>query len=473
MNRFSLAIAVSVGFILASPALAQPPWADEVGYTQLLNEFGLVGNGTGVVVAQVEAGANFVPDSAHAQFSGKTIFQASPGSSTPSGHATNVGINFYGNTLSIAGGVTNISAFSANDWLVNQLGFDPLVPGPDPLPQNFAVSNHSYIFNALPVDDATNLLQRIDFAVNQTEMITVVGLNNGSGNPQPQGLGQAYNVISVGISDGNHSRGTTTLYGVGRTKPDIVAPANTTSIGTAIVSSAATLLYDAANSSNATRSETMKAILLAGATKSEFADWDRTTTRPLDDIYGAGELNVYNSYRILAGGEADGSTSEPTSFSPLEAFDYNPSISPTAPVYYDFFLPNGGVDLSVVLDWNIDVIDQDNGGTFVPTTSLADMSLRLYDSTGGFLGSLLDSSLSPVDNVEHIYWSTLDPGRYTLQVSSNLSHDYGIAWRVRAIPEPGTWLLLTVACGLMIFGVVRRRRQRLVPVEVPVKSSAD
>lgn len=465
-----VAVAFLVASLLAgSSASAQPQWHTDVGYIQLLNEFGLVADGSGIEVAQVEApsGGNFMPNTALAEFSGKMFTQGSPGSALPSSHATNVATSFYGNTGSIAPGVTDITNFEANDWLGNQLGFNS---GNDPLAQNFAVSNHSYIGNGLSVADATEILQRYDFAINQSGMVAVVGLNNGSGNPQPQLLAHAYNGITVGLTNGGHSRGTTTFYGAGRTKPDIVAPANTTSIATAEVSSGAAFLYDAAGGGNGTQPEVVKAILMAGATKSEFLTWDRTTTRPLDEVFGAGEMNVYNSYRILAGGESNGLLVQPISASPNEAWDYNPAAIAGTPIFYDLELSAGGKDLSILLDWNIDVIDIDPTAVFNPTTSLADMDLRLYDSTGGFLNVLLDSSLSTVDNVEHIFFPDLAPGRYTIEVRSNVNHDYGIAWRVQAIPEPSQWAALGVAAVVFVWFLHRRRRQKqLVPV--PVRKS--
>ncbi len=456
MNLRIVFVALVVSGLVCSSGFAQPAWHTEVGYIQVLNEFGLVADGTGVVVAQMEAGVNFLPDSANAEFSGKTITQGSPGSSTPSNHATNVGIAFYGNTGSIAPGITDVTGISASDWLNNKLGF---LLNEDPLPQNFAISNHSYIVNGLTEAVATNLLQRIDFAINQTGMIAVAGLNN-AGNPQPQLLAHSYNAISVGLTSGNHSLGTTTvsIYGPGRTKPDIVAPGNTTSIATGRVSSGAAFLYDAANGSNATQPEALKAILLAGATKSEFLTWDRTTTRPLDEVFGAGEMNVYNSYRILVGGEQNGSTTEPIAPSANEGWDYNPLAVAATPIYYDLQVAGTNQELSVILDWNIDVIDGDASGTFDPSTILANMDLRLYNSTGSFLNSLLDSSLSTVDNVEHIYQANLGPGRYTLEVSSDIAHDYGIAWRVRAIPEPSQWLAMVGASAVLLW-FVRRQRQ--------------
>ncbi len=460
MFRRSALIAVATFLFSTSSLFAQLPsvWHFQVGYTQLLNEFGLVADGSGLAVAQVEAleaGLRFMPDAMNADFAGKAFTQGSPGSALPSGHATGVGAGFYGLTNSIAPGITNITGFDANEWLGVKLGFDL---GVDPLPQNFAVSNHSYVGSGLTVADATNLLQRFDFAVNQTGMIAVVGVaNSGS---LPQLLAPAYNSISVGRTNGSHSFGTTTFYGAGRTKPEIVAPATSTSQATGWVSSGASLIYDAAMGSSATQPEVIKAILLAGATKNEFPTWDRTTTRPLDEVFGAGEMNVYHSYRILAGGETNGSITEPAAPAPNEGWDYNAAAPAGTPIFYDLDVQVGAKDLSVILDWNIDVIDSDPTGIFNPSTILADMDLRLYDSTGNFLNTLLDSSLSTVDNVEHIYQSILGPGRYTLEVRSSIAHDYGIAWRFTAVPEPQQWIALACA-GIAGAWFMARRKSRL------------
>jgi hypothetical protein len=42
----------------------------------------------------------------------------------------------------------------------------------------------------------------------------------------------------------------------------------------------------------------------------------------------------------------------------------------------------------------------------------------------------LRTSVSTVDNVEHIYLTDLGPGTYTLKVSGAANWDYGLAWRM-------------------------------------------
>ena len=78
------------------------------------------------------------------------------------------------------------------------------------------------------------------------------------------------------------------------------------------------MMHEVVAGTDGARSEVIKAMLMAGATKGEFANWidpttglvnpwNRTQTRPLDDVFGAGELNVYNSYLIGIGGKQSAS----------------------------------------------------------------------------------------------------------------------------------------------------------------------
>ena len=100
-------------------------------------------------------------------------------------------------------------------------------------------------FTAEQVNEA---LQRLDWTVERDDSVVVVGLNNGAGTPVPPLLASAYNVLSIGRSDGRHSTGVSSFEvdGVGRIKPELVAPMTATSWSTAVVSSCAALLREAA-----------------------------------------------------------------------------------------------------------------------------------------------------------------------------------------------------------------------------------
>ena len=96
-------------------------------------------------------------------------------------------------------------------------------------------------------------------------------------------------------------------------------------------------------------------------------------------------------------------------------------------------------DFSILLAWNAKITDTNpDENVFAPTEPVVqNLNLQLYDSTTSFMGSLLDQSISTVDNVEHIYMNSLAAGTYTLKVSGAANWDYGLAWRMTtAFDEP-------------------------------------
>jgi hypothetical protein len=461
-------------------------WRDDIGFYQLQMELGTstpTGAGVNVSLAEAPRGSGdvYLPNTTTPNFSGKTVTVASPPVSGFSGHATSVSEVFFSNNDSIAPGVTNIVAYDANNFLSEQLGlFDGGIQvNREPTSQPYAVQNHSWISNA-EAPAATNLAQRLDYVVNRDNVLAIGGTNNG---PRlPSLLVHSYNAISVGLSDGEHAFGNTTFNGPGRPRPDIVAPhgidapdgsvieESFTSFATPMVSSAAAMLheYAAGNRVNATNVQAMRAVLMAGATKEEFASWDRTETRPIDEQFGAGELNVYNSFKILEGGEFDGVMASQVGTTPITpvgllGFDHNDPLSLDQPFLYQFEVEEGEVlnDFSVFLQWNIDIADTlPSPENFNPSIDpalgggLANLDLHLFDESD----VLVDRSISAVDNFEHIYLSGLTAGLYTLEVSGDRAVEYGLAWRgvtVAAVPEPGSLAVLVISA----VGLTARRRR--------------
>lgn len=437
-----------------------------VGYTKLHTEFGgSLATGAGIRVGLVEADTDlsatvvsFLPNTGISDFTGKTFTNLRPNDAqtvTISGHSTGVAQNFFGNSTSLSPGVTQVDVYEANDF-VNFRQQRNTLNNPETV--QASVLNHSYIGFGLTAPQAIEINARLDYTVNRDNVTSVVALNNGVG-AVPQLYGQSYNSIVVGRSDGQHSFGTTTISGAGRTKPDIVTPQGSTSMATPVVSSAAALLHSAAvanSMTDARNSETMKAIIMAGATKTEFPGWSNTTTRPLDTVFGAGELNIYNSYKILLGGEQAGSTTQPIMASSLRGWDYADSINPLGSLFWNFEVTAGQeiTEASILLTWNA----QYGTSNFNNTLSLANMDMRFYNSTGGFLGTLLSSSLSTVDNVEHIYLKNLAAGTYTLAINSNISTSFGLAWNLVAVPEPTSLMLVGLVATLSVS--VRRRERK-------------
>ncbi|MEC8613885.1 MAG: hypothetical protein VXY17_00595 [Verrucomicrobiota bacterium] len=432
-------------------------YKDEVNYTQLANELSLRGipvpTGSGVAVTQVEAREDtsqngivesyegYTPNPSSSEFNGKTITDASNLGQNPSNHGTWVGRNLYGNTSSISPGITAISVYEVNHFINS--GWYSGTPSNESNP----LQNHSWV-NWFQNSNAS---RRMDYAVNRDGFLPIVGLYNSDFGSQstpsdiPDTYGSIYNGISVGVSDGTHRYGMTTYDGAGRTKPEIVAPGGIpgsnpatqyASFATQIITSAAALLIDAAGSNAGAKDQlTLKAILLAGADKSISANWDQTPTRPIDDVYGAGELDIYQSYFIQQSGQQiAGSTIGTHGWNLSNLGNYSSET-------YTISIPSGFRlrRLSVLVTWNRKVVKQ--GPYFNPSFNplVPDMSLELTDDSDN---SIIQSSDSAVDNIEHIWRDTnneLDAGTYTLAVATSLATDYAIAWRSEVYQDYTLW----------------------------------
>ncbi len=407
--------------------------------------------GAGIAVTQVEANEDqtltaflYAPvitgTSTNTEFINKNFIDESNQSTGISGHAITVARNLYGNQTSIAPGINQISNYLAGDWLA--FGF--LEPrGREPLIESNRIQNHSWISTSTDDSSDINKLQRLDYAINRDGFLAVVGLNNGTGNVIPNILAASYNAISVGRSDGNHSGGTTLLDTSGRTKPEIVVPATATSFAAPVVSAAAALLMEVSDNNlslsqiagNATKPETLRAILLAGATKDEFSNWGRSRQRPLDETYGAGELNIYNSYKILKSGEISSSTESAPIFINNVGWDFG-QIENSSNRRYFIEIPQGKrwQKFSIILTWNRTIQKSGFGTRWTSATStLSDLSLRLFNADNLQRQDLLDDSDSLLDNYEHIYRvNSLTPGQYVIEVVSSFfsqsETDYSIAW---------------------------------------------
>jgi len=406
-----------------------PAYQAEIGHTFLQERLGiLLPDGSGVTMAQVEApeGGDYAPDTANAEFTGKTISLQS-GASNDSAHATGVGRFAYGITTSISPAVSSIEVWEANNWI--QSGFLRVNSVFAPRAESQDIQNHSWIGSLGCDAQDEQALRRLDLVVNRDEVQVFAGVNNGSSNPVPSLLASAYNVTSVGLTSGNHSAGLTSVDGSGRQKPDIVAPASVVSNATPILSAAAALLLETARTmpglSGAEHNEVIKAILLAGATKAEFSTWSHSSASPLDATFGAGELNIFNSYFLLTSGEQESSNTASVS---KTGWNFGQSQSNDSRYYY-FEVPDGSVllNFSVALTWNREI----SGPNQNPASTLQNLDLRLYAASNmSPSGNALAESISTVDNVEHLYVLELSAGEYVIEVDSNGGVvEYGLAWR--------------------------------------------
>ncbi|TFG86570.1 MAG: hypothetical protein E4H19_05195 [Chromatiales bacterium] len=475
---------LAAGLTLGS-TIAVADYRSDIGYTKLQQDLGgSIPDGTGVIVSQVEAsqgGLAWLPDATNGEFIGKTIIDASnPGTGGISGHATAVGQAFYGTVTSMAPAITTISAYLAENW--QSSGFLRVLVGPGGLQPKYSTSrinNHSVIWSNASGD--AYVLRRIDWVVETDELIQAVAVNNGSGSSSTLPLlASAFNVIAVGLSSGQHDVGSVALdstYTTGRTRPDLVAPASGTSTSTPYVAAAAALLVELGNSNpglstdpvtvsmtnragvlvrNAERSEVIKAALMAGADRVTHnsapnpanlgvyrGTVQNQTTNGLDKRYGAGQLNIRNSYWIIAGGEQnsteDGNVAANVS---SRGFDYDPhfggSNSTNTTATYPLPIQAYPRLLTASLVWNLDI----EGGTEIsfdpavtqvcdPARTLCNLNVSLIDLGNG--DAVVASSASTNENTENLWVVIPANAQYALRVTrsgNDFDWDYGLAWQL-------------------------------------------
>ncbi len=490
-------------------ALAATPAARAATDASILNQIGAVQlaathpnlNGAGIVVAQVEAGgSNFEVDPAAVSQPATGFFtyiDSNGDSSTTysgadgSGHANMVGNFFYGGGgYGVAAGVSHVYNYNSSYFLADIVGGSSNnIPVPNstqsldngdapPIPAK--VVNQSFIITPSvdsPMVPVPESYYNIEYD-NYTDLygtIFVSGVGDGTytqtfPNSQINPPATAYNSIAVGAYGGQTGVGPTTD---GRSKPDIVAPGSATSYSTALVSGAAALLVQAGNGGTgysaadgftpstyaaaATDERTIKALLLNGAVKP--AGWSQTYTNAfggtqtgaLDPRYGAGVLNVYNSYQQLAAGREapTGGTAEKSA----TGWDFNTISTASQANTYDFKLaavpPGSTYTLTATLVWNVGLTPY-NG-----TQSLNNLELQLY----GPNGQLISSSASLVDNVQELYLQNLSAGQYNLVVTGipggvfGAATPYALAFNFQdptgpSVPEPSVLALLAVGLAL-------------------------
>ena len=347
---------------------------------------------------------------------------------TNSVHAASVAANFYDPTIGPAPGVSHIDNYDANyfynNYIVNELAISARVVN-----QSFNFSDSSG--NHLSTNDEQLLdSQYDDYAAHYKTLFVSGAGNNASLRVFPPAT--CYNGIGVGVDPGNSCTGTTPD---GRSKPDITSPGSlATSFSTPFVSGSAAVLMQAGlrgdggpdtNSANDLR--TIKALLLNGAVKP--ADWTNGVTTPLDARYGAGVLNVFNSWNQLKGGKhpfiestsvTSGNPHPPgtnTNNEPvLVGWDFNSLTNSNSShdriSHYYFNLPgSNSFTLTSTLVWL-----RPHSVSPGQLMGINDLNLFLYNTANS---NLVLCSTSAVDNVEHLFVPSLPVGRYDLQVQKN------------------------------------------------------
>ena len=435
---------------------------DTVGVT-LLREVTTNVDGTGIFVAQPEAGYDQVTNwevspVAISRPIGFLTFISSNGSTTnfpnslssESGHADSVAGNFYGMPDGVATNVAHVDNYDADYF------YGSIITSPTPPNINDPVVNQSFIFTESDGSHATvSDEQAIDSAYDdyaaQFNTLFVSGAGNGGVVNPPA---TCYNGIGVGVSDGSSSYGPT--IDNGRCKPDIIAPDGATSFSTPFVAGAAAVLMQAglrgdggSDTNSAADIRTVKALLLNGAIKPP--GWTNFPPEPLDTNYGAGVLNVFNSYEQLAGGKhgyivsatvpignAHPPTGDTGTISALNGWDFDTN---TSDIFDD-----------AINHYYFNVTNASDNATFTATatlvwnrqqsqTNINNLDLFLYNCANS---NLVACSTSLVDNVEQVFVPQLPQGRYDLQVWKaggipdltivSSSETYALAWEFFSVP---------------------------------------
>lgn len=450
---------VPVLLALTGLGATHPAWADwreSSGWPMLAAELGgELPDGTGVVVLQAEAGAassapfDYLPQAGGpdpfagtGNYAGVT-FHPESGTGTFLDHANSVATRFYSTSGSVAPGIEEVYMITANDFANSVLSDEP--PPSFPNGALAKVQNHSWIgsFSNPQNPSDTNdvrVLRKFDYILNRDGVVASVGLRNDA--QMAALLGNSYHALVVGNLAGNHSRGGSNTDGNGRMKPDLVVDEVLTSYSTGAVSSASALMVEAARTlgtDDADDPRVIRALLIAGASKNNLPGWQRASAdKPYAEIHGAGELNVYDPWKMLNGGRQ--SFSESAEVGP-RGWDFNQSSSGSVRRYY-FTVPDGRFAnrVSAALVWNRNVTR--TGFILFSYGSVTyDLNLRLRKATGFTPGAEIDASTSAVDNVEHVFQRNLPPGEYVLEVSATSNNrDYALAWNV----ELGSGPRLTV-----------------------------
>ena len=445
MNRFFRWMSVGVLLVWTLPVWGQqvePSVSQIVGIDAARQRLGdRTPTGRGIVFGHVEGETgHYSPRLGDPAFKGVNFILRS-GDSKPFGHTQATCKVIYG-PHGLAPGVDTVHLFTTPHWL--GAGHLRLLQPFAPVMSPIRIFTHSWVAPEHP--NGPQILRRIDYQIDQQELIVCVGVNNGRQSQVPQLLGSAYNVIAVGTNDANgaSSGGYTLGEQPGRCKPDIVGPRGLTSFTTPAVAACAARLLEAADQmpamiQHAQRSEVIKAVLLAGAVKPW--GWRRDKDKPLDEHRGAGVVHFDNSLRILQAG-----STPPGAIGHDMGWSFH-ALSAGKHATYTFAVGQLQRPLSVMLVWNRHVAGQTQPArpghprVWDGPATLADFDLAISGLDDQGKARLIQISRSRIDNVEHVYLPQLPPGRYRLDVVRQRDGhrgmwDYALAWRRGGVLDP-------------------------------------
>lgn len=468
MTRFRRILTLLAAVAVCAES-ARGEYRDDIGYTLLSQEIGAsLPDGAGVWVGHVESRTdvnnpdgipNFLPDSADAEFVGKQLLAVTINGQV-SNHATIVGRRYYGNATSMTPGIENVGVYWTDDWVAD--GFLRSGFSGGPVRSSYRVFNHSWVGST---GNTVDVLRRLDYVVETYDQIQVAAVNNDENptdgnNPSQPLLTSAFNVVAVGLTSGAHAIGTVNqggIYNGTRVRPHLVAPATATSNVAPVVAAASALLIETAHTrpelshgsfdvstdvgtysvQHGETSEVIRAALMAGAQRHDVAGYNPTSANNLDTRFGAGEIDVYNSYHILTAGEQESSErGGDVSGIARRGFDYVSGFASGDTATYPFMPDANSTMLFATLSWNLDVAGGVN--TFSPVTRLSNFDLELL-RLGDTGYELVTASDGTGDTTENLWLADLTPGtQYALRVVRGDIYgpwDFGLAWQITHDPS--------------------------------------
>jgi hypothetical protein len=458
--------------------------ADTIGATALQQaDPTLTGAGIAVIQAEADVATNTFEASPAVGLSSTVFTYINSSGSIATSFPNSVGAeswhadNVASSLAAIAPGIRSLDNYDASYYYSQIVAAGQLPSSVNPALHNAQIVNQSFIFTAVNAAETAAIDQSYDYYAAKNNVLFISAAGNSVSPPQPPS--SAYNGICVNAYSLTPS--TSSAPG-GRSMIDLTAPGDETSYSTPEATAAAALLLQAAlgggggagTATDAGDIRTMKALLLNGASKP--SGWSHTETQPLDPVYGAGMVNVYQSWLELTAGNQTASVSAPSAQlqTPVNlrlssGWDLGSLPNGSTTNHYFFTAPATGAasdTLTATIDWNVTAWDFGGNAIF------NNLDLALYDATTNS-PSLVSISDSTLDNLQQLYVTGLAPGdTYDLRVydaSASVNggaETYGLAFSAAAgpvaVPEPSTCVLLAagLACGLAAV-VLRRSKARL------------
>ncbi len=450
-------VAVAVLIVIA-PAASAMDTANPYVHAGFLWDKGY--DGTGVEIGVLDA---YLADSSHPAISGNYLgsIKFALGASSLGSHATQVVGAAVGADATYPGiapgagwwtGQTARAPQQTSDQRTQTIAAETFGQGLDELAGNPV----EVITLSIGFDGDTNAADQWSLALDHVvgtngRTVTVAAGNSGPASGTLDGYpSAAYNAIIVGAT--GQTYGTPDYSQVasyssrgpsddGRVKPDMVAPGsqlylpdvnggwesvNGTSFATPIVAGGAALLTDMGiDRGLSTDPRVIKSVLLNSADK--LAGWSHTPSQPLDLNQGAGEMNLSKAFGQYLLGEQDAGTVRSV------GWDMGAANAVAEQLYHiDTSVP-ANTPFSATLVWNRNVTSssEDIESAVYSAEPLRNLDLVLYDADD--LSTPIASSVSTLDNVEHLYLTAAERTHYVLGVRMTGGtpadlEDYALAW---------------------------------------------